>query len=99
MAVRSLTLTVEAYRELVAIKRNGESYSELILRLTRSQPSLTAFAGAWRDAPRRKLDEVRRYLEGEYPRTRVGPRRVARRSAAPLRSDRRRLRRPRARAG
>ncbi|HTT34777.1 MAG TPA: antitoxin VapB family protein [Thermoplasmata archaeon] len=44
MAVRTITVTDEAYRRLRAQKGEAESFSEVVLRLTRRKP-LSDFAG------------------------------------------------------
>jgi len=45
MAVKTLTVTEDAYRRLRAQKGEGESFSEVIVRLT-ARPPLASFAGA-----------------------------------------------------
>jgi predicted CopG family antitoxin len=44
MAVRTITVTDEAYRRLRAQKGDAESFSDVVLRLTRRKP-LSDFAG------------------------------------------------------
>jgi predicted CopG family antitoxin len=44
MAVRTITVTDEAYRRLRAHKGDAESFSDVVLRLTRRKP-LSDFAG------------------------------------------------------
>lgn len=78
MAVKTLTITTDAYDSLVALKRDGESFSELVRRLTRAQTLLTPFAGAWKDAPKRELNEVRQFLRDSDRLSREKLRRIAR---------------------
>ncbi len=78
MAVKTLTITTTAYDSLAALKREGESFSELVCRLTQSQTLLTPFAGAWKDAPKRELDEVRRFLRDGDRLSQAKLRRIAR---------------------
>lgn len=44
MVVRTITVTEEAYRRVKAQKREAESFSDVLLRLTKRKP-LTDFAG------------------------------------------------------
>ncbi|MCI4320146.1 MAG: antitoxin VapB family protein [Thermoplasmata archaeon] len=44
MSVRTLTVTEEAYRQLRSHKGASESFSDVVLRLTRTRP-LSDFAG------------------------------------------------------
>jgi predicted CopG family antitoxin len=62
MAVKTVTLSTDAYEALSALKREGESFSQVVRRLTGSQVLLSSFAGAWKGAPKTKIDEVRRDL-------------------------------------
>ena len=45
MASKNITITEEAYDRLKALKREGESFSELVTRLTEN-PDPMAFAGS-----------------------------------------------------
>ena len=71
MAVKTLTVTEEAYRRLRAQKAERESFSELIVRLT-SRPPLADFAGALSPEAasrlRRAIDRDRR-IRNELDRT------------------------------
>ncbi|ELY38249.1 antitoxin VapB family protein [Natronorubrum tibetense] len=49
MATKSLTITDEAYDRLKAHKRDGESFTETILRLTESDRDVMKGFGAMKD--------------------------------------------------
>ena len=50
MGTKTITITEDAYKKLKVEKMEGESFSELIGRLTdRSRKDLMEFAGAWKD--------------------------------------------------
>ncbi|MGP8071734.1 MAG: antitoxin VapB family protein [Thermoplasmata archaeon] len=54
MAVKTLTVTVEAYTRLRAQKGPEESFSEVIVRLT-ARPPLASFAGTLSPTSARRL--------------------------------------------
>ena len=50
MGTKTITITEDAYKRLKVEKMEGESFSELITRLTdKSRKDLMEFAGAWKD--------------------------------------------------
>lgn len=63
MSVKTITLTKDAYDALAALKNEGESFSEVVRRLTGSRILLSAYAGAWKAAPREQVARVRRFLK------------------------------------
>ena len=63
MSVKTVTLSEDAYASLAARKREGESFSEVVRRLTRTDRSLKEFAGLWSDVPPEKLAEFDDWLE------------------------------------
>lgn len=58
MTVKTVTLSADAYEALAALKKEGESFSEVVRRLTRKNRSLLEFAGAWRKVPARTMKEI-----------------------------------------
>jgi predicted CopG family antitoxin len=63
MSVKTVTLAEDAYLALAAKKREGESFSEVVRRLTKSERSLHEFVGAWEDVPSEKLAKFEEWLE------------------------------------
>lgn len=63
MAVKTVTLTTDAYDALAAAKREGESFSEVVRRLAGPKVRLTDFAGAWSKLPKHRLREIRAGLK------------------------------------
>ncbi len=64
MAVRTVTLSEDAYDALVAVKKDGESFSDVIRRLTRGSRSLLDFAGDWKDIPEEQMSSYLSFLGG-----------------------------------
>lgn len=62
MTVKTVTLAEDAYAALASLKVEGESFSEVVRRLVGSRTLLTAFAGAWKGAPKSDLEEIREFL-------------------------------------
>ena len=63
MSVKTVTLSEDAYRALSSRKKEGESFSDVVRRLSQSDRSLAEFAGAWKDAPPERMKEFERWLE------------------------------------
>ena len=63
MSLKTVTLSEDAYNSLAARKREGESFSEVVRRLTRTDRSLREFAGLWNDVPREKFEAFNYWLE------------------------------------
>lgn len=78
MTVKTVTLTQDAYTALASLKTEGESFSEVVRRLTGSQVQLSAYAGAWKGAPAAKLRDVRAFLRDSDRLSRRKLRRLAR---------------------
>lgn len=60
MGVKTITVSQDAYEALASLKGQGESFSEVIRRLTRTNRSLLEFAGDWKDVPAEAMEA---YLE------------------------------------
>ncbi len=58
-----MTLSEDAYAALAALKKEGESFSEVVRRLARASRSLLEFAGDWKDYPEEKMTAYLSFLE------------------------------------
>jgi len=65
--VRTITISLEAYEALLRLKRPGESFSDVILRLAKRR-DLMDLAGAWRDVNDKELDKVMREIREAWSR-------------------------------
>lgn len=67
MGTKSLTITEEAYERLKAHKREGESFTDTILRLTGGDQDLLAGFGAMSDVDgfREAVEESRAELDAD----------------------------------
>ncbi len=62
MTVRTVNLSHDAYAALTSAKKEGESFSDVVRRLTGTHRSLMEFAGAWKDVPEEKMRAYRDWL-------------------------------------
>ncbi len=60
MGVKTITVSEDAYEALAALKREGESFSDVVRRLARTSRSLLEFAGDWESV---SDEAMRDYLE------------------------------------
>ncbi len=58
MGVKTITISLEAYEALLRIKKPGESFSDVILRLARKHRNLVDLAGTWSDVGDEELSEA-----------------------------------------
>ena len=63
MTRRTVPRSKDAYDALVSWKREGESLSEVVLRLAAREPSLVEFAGAWKGVSQEKRKAFAAFLE------------------------------------
>lgn len=78
MTVKTITLTKEAYDALVSQKNKGESFSEVVYRLTGTRLPLSAYAGAWKGAPITDIAKVHKFLRDSDRRSRRKLQRLSR---------------------
>lgn len=62
MPVKTVNLSADAYEALASLKREGESFSQVVRRLTKKNRSLLEFAGAWKDVPAETMKEFEDFL-------------------------------------
>ena len=62
MTVKTVTLSADAYEALAALKKEGESFSDVVRRLTKKNRSLLEFAGAWKNVPAETMKEIEDFL-------------------------------------
>lgn len=73
MASHTVALDGEAYASLKAQKRLGESFSDVVKRISKPRRSILEFAGAWKGIPAKDW----KALEESYRLTRDADRRRA----------------------
>ena len=67
MGTKSLTITEEAYDRLKAHKREGESFTDTVLRLTGENRDIMKGFGAWEDTGLREaVEETREELDEDF---------------------------------
>ncbi len=63
MPVKTVTLSEDTYAALAALKREGESFSDVVQRLTGTSHPLLAFAGAWKGVTSETMDRYLGFLD------------------------------------
>lgn len=79
MSVKTVTLSEDAYSVLASRKREGESFSEVVRRLARSEHSLKEFVGGWKEARSAKFARFEAWLEQSDEASRAEMLRLSRR--------------------
>ena len=64
MTVKTITLSEDADVALAQVKKKGESFSDVVLRLARGRRSLLEFAGDWKDFPEEKMTAYLAFTRG-----------------------------------
>lgn len=59
---KTISVTDAAYEALMREKRDGESFTDVIIRLTK-RARLSDFAGIWKDIPESDLREAQKKLQ------------------------------------
>lgn len=63
MATKTITIVKDAYKALKREKMENESFSEVILRLTKKEGSLMELAGAWKDMTDEEEGRIKKIIE------------------------------------
>ena len=67
MATKTITVTEEAYERLRAMKREEESFTDVLLRLTGAERDVMKGFGAWKGSGLREaVDETREELDADF---------------------------------
>ena len=65
-----ISLSDEAYSELKKLKKEGESFSDVVIKVTRKERKpLSAYLGKWSDP--KDLDRIKKELESERKRAKT----------------------------
>lgn len=78
MAVKTITVSEDAYRALATLKREGESFSDVIRRITAANPSLLQFASDGKQIPKSRRREYEGWLKRSNELSKEKIRRIAR---------------------
>ncbi len=66
MGVKTITISLEAYKALLREKRPGESFSDVILRILRGRGSIMDLAGTWRDVNEEDVENIYRDIRERW---------------------------------
>lgn len=71
MGSKNVSLRDEAYERLNARRREGESFSDVVMRITDGDEDLSGMIGLWTgtdkaEAARRAVEESKESIGGEY---------------------------------
>ena len=61
MTAKMVALDQEAYDRLKRMKGPGESFSDVVKRVTAKRRPLTDFAGIWKDYPKEEFDRFEQW--------------------------------------
>lgn len=81
MPVKTVTLSEDAYAALAALKKSGESFSEVVRRLAQRSRPLGDFAGDWKNVPKAKMRRYLAFLEASDELSKAKIARSAKRSS------------------
>lgn len=66
MGVKTITVSLEAYEALLRVKRPGESFSDVILRLVKKHKNIMDYAGLWKDVSDEEIKKVFDEIRGAW---------------------------------
>ena len=62
MVTKTITVTKDAYEQLKALKKSGESFSETIKRVAGSKQDIMRFAGILSDLSEKDIEEMKQSI-------------------------------------
>ncbi len=68
MGFKTLTISDEAYRKLQRLKSKGESFTQVILRLSEGRTDIVRHAGGWKDMTDEEADDLVRTIKEMWSR-------------------------------
>lgn len=68
VGVKTITISLEAYEALLRVKKSGESFSDVILRLVRKYKSVMDYAGLWKDVSDEEVNKIFEEVRGVWSR-------------------------------